>query len=323
MKSLVNYCLLLKFKHLRINFRVLLILACSFVTPAAIFSQTAELEIIGKRNQPFTIMVGNTMVSVEPAFRSVVNLGDQPVPITITFRDPALGSLTDTIVPSMGNRLVYRIAEDDVHKVLISGAFFARIKALFTGVDAPVQSGNQPTFSLKFLEKLPVSESIKTEVEITKNSQDTNSPSIRISSAYQFSRDSMQRINRTDTLIVTNQQVTPAMAKDSATTVTNAQPPVRVLTQQQQQLVVSTLSSQKFEEDKVQYLQRALKDVSLTTEQLTAILRQLDFERSKLQICKQYYPQISDKENSELLYSVFDFDSTKQELKKWINDQPR
>ncbi|MFO7723098.1 MAG: DUF4476 domain-containing protein [Bacteroidales bacterium] len=313
----------MKFKQIKNHLQLFLVLVITLAGQGGVVAQTSELEIIGKRNQPFTITLGSEMLPGDPVTRTVLPLGTKPVTITITFRDTALGSITDTITPAIGSRLVYRVAETDVHQALMSSGFFAKLRALFSGEESPVPKSHQPSFSLKYLETLPIPEPIGTEGEIRETPQDTNTAPIRISAEYQFSRDSAQRIQRQDTPVVTTTKVIRTPGTDSTGAAAAVPQTTEVLTPQQLQSVISNLTSLKFEEDKVQYLQGALKDVSLTSEQLSGILRQFDFERSKLQVCKQYYHQLSDIENAESLYSVFDFDSTRQELKKWINDQSR
>jgi hypothetical protein len=320
MKSLVRNSF---FKSIGTKFSLLtLMFLCLFwVMPAK--GQFSELELIGKRSQPYTITIGNETVPGVPVSRTVIPLGNQPVPVTITFRDTNLGSFTDTIFPTAGTRLVYRIAETEVHKALLNGGFFQRMKALFTGEEHAGQSEHIPTFCLKFLEQLPITEPIRTDVHISANPQDSIALSVRISADYQFSRDSSTRVQRQDTHIIP-----PAKSADTATKATTTQASAApqgatALTPQQHQLLLTNLNSKKFEDDKVQFLQSALKGVYLTSQQLSVILLQFDFERSKLQVCKQYYPQLTDKENTGVLYSVFDFESTKRELKQWIDEQPR
>lgn len=83
--------------------------------------------------------------------------------------------------------------------------------------------------------------------------------------------------------------------------------------------LINQIRNSGFESSKVDLIQTALINTSVTTEQLLGILKELSFESSKLEISKKIHPQLSDKNNAFRILNEFTFQSSKDEYRDFLN----
>lgn len=80
------------------------------------------------------------------------------------------------------------------------------------------------------------------------------------------------------------------------------------------------ITAHDFDEAKKEATEKLLLGKCFTSEQVKKILEQLSFEEDKLELAKKAFPQVVDKQNFGIISTVFEFDSAKQELNKFILD---
>jgi len=84
--------------------------------------------------------------------------------------------------------------------------------------------------------------------------------------------------------------------------------------------LINNLKNESFSSGKLNILKDAVRGNYFTSEQVVDILSVFDFEKDKLESAKMLYPKVVDKNNFFKVYSVFKFNSDKEELRKWIDD---
>ena len=284
-------------------------------------AQVAELEIIGRKQTAFFLSVEGLQQNSEPVNRiAVKNLNPGNNNIVIRFNDSLLKPIETGISLQPNTRAVFRL----IKKPSSTGETpsfnpFRKIGELFSD-----NGRGSSYFSLKLLETT----AIQTHYEEIQNDSvsvaiDTISDTRR-SHTYHFTRENPNVPVRPDTAaLATTDRDTVAKTETLDTISGYNDQKKTVLTENQHRKIISSVSALSFEEDRIKYLNRELKDVSLSSKQLAEILKQFDFERSKLQVSKQYYHQLTDKENASELYHSFEFNSTIEELKQWIYEQSR
>ncbi|MDR2970628.1 MAG: DUF4476 domain-containing protein, partial [Bacteroidales bacterium] len=75
---------------------------------------------------------------------------------------------------------------------------------------------------------------------------------------------------------------------------------------------------ESFESGKLQFAKNMTMSAPICVEQIMQICRVFDFESTKLEYAKFAYPYCSDKNAYYLVSSVFDFQSSKDELERFI-----
>lgn len=81
---------------------------------------------------------------------------------------------------------------------------------------------------------------------------------------------------------------------------------------------LNKITAHDFDEAKKEATEKLLLGKCFTAEQVKKILQQLSFEEDKLELAKKAFPQVIDKQNFGIISGVFEFDSAKQELNKFI-----
>ncbi len=76
-----------------------------------------------------------------------------------------------------------------------------------------------------------------------------------------------------------------------------------------------------FDEAKKADIEVLLSSKCLTTNQISKLLKVLSFEVDKLYLAKKAYGNVTDPENFKSINSIFDFDDSKNELKKFIEEK--
>ena len=82
----------------------------------------------------------------------------------------------------------------------------------------------------------------------------------------------------------------------------------------------NTLRQEKFTSSKMVIVRQALRDNFFTADQVKQMAQQFSFEDDKLQVAKLAYNRTVDKTNYHLLYSIFSYSSSKEDLAKYIMD---
>jgi hypothetical protein len=84
---------------------------------------------------------------------------------------------------------------------------------------------------------------------------------------------------------------------------------------------VEELKDLSFDSDRKEAILMDLKTYCLTASQAYQILEVLDFESDRLECAKFLSDRIIDKDNVGMLYKLFDFDSSKMELRQYISSK--
>jgi hypothetical protein len=82
--------------------------------------------------------------------------------------------------------------------------------------------------------------------------------------------------------------------------------------------VLQAIQKEWLETNKLKSASQIVKTNNLSTAQVEQILLLFSFENNKLDIAKQAYANTVDKGNYDMLFDVFSFDSSKTELKRYI-----
>ncbi len=85
--------------------------------------------------------------------------------------------------------------------------------------------------------------------------------------------------------------------------------------------IIATLQGIDFESTKLSTAKNILRSKCLLVQDLKRILTLFDFESNRLELAKFAYPYVYDQGNYYMLSSVFDFDSSVQELNEYIGGQ--
>jgi hypothetical protein len=277
-------------------------------------SQTSEVELIGMRKYPFSVLIGDQVLPSRDKQRlHLTGLSPGVLFLHIVFADTAVLPLRDTIELEGGMCYVYRLVLDQS----LAGVFSSddKFSRLIRG------SGNrdQLFFRLKLLEVTKANQEYPAN---TMTGSDTVDPGVMVhSTGYHFirqepvavdgSRSSSDSTHRDPEATRTT---TPSLSGASGATEHN-------LTETQFSQLVQHLTGLRFEDERMKLLDQTVKHKGLTTQQLLILLGYFDFERSKVRIFKQYYSQLIDFGNHTTLYQVFDFSSTIDELKQWVDEQ--
>jgi len=298
---------------------VILAMVMWFSMSDAAEAQFAEVEILGIKKYPFTLVVNQQEYPTPRTGRVVAS----PLPpgftaITILFSDSLMMPLHDTLTLAPGMRYVYRMLRAAPYESWLAGITGRDgRRGIETHEEAAAVLKNEP-FRIRLLEVIPVKEGLTAPV-----SQEADSSDVRLvhRTEYQFSRQ--------DPVSETAPQ--PATPREEANVTTPAAPPAttatptntsdKLLSADQLNTLRRRITDQPFEEDKMKLLDNGLKGVRLSSAQLHQLLACFDFERSKKRIFQTYFHQLTDKENHPLLYRAFDFSSTVEELKQWVNEQ--
>lgn len=85
--------------------------------------------------------------------------------------------------------------------------------------------------------------------------------------------------------------------------------------------LIEQIRKTSFESSKVNVAKQALKDNTISVSQLKGIVNEFTFESSKLDFIKSSYSKIADKKNIFMINDVFTFQSSKDELSEFLNNQ--
>lgn len=86
---------------------------------------------------------------------------------------------------------------------------------------------------------------------------------------------------------------------------------------------LATIRNESFENTKLSTAQQVIANNLLCINQIAQICQLFDFENTKLDFAKRAYHRCAEKEQYYLLHSVFQFDNSKKELDRYVQQQQR
>ncbi len=95
----------------------------------------------------------------------------------------------------------------------------------------------------------------------------------------------------------------------------------KILTAMEFERLKQALKKESFEDTRFKMFASALRNKMIKVAQLKKILALFSFEDTKIKVAKMGYTHCTDKDNFYKLYSSFDFDSSKEELMEWVEEQ--
>ena len=83
---------------------------------------------------------------------------------------------------------------------------------------------------------------------------------------------------------------------------------------------LKTLKDETFESSQLKMLETAVVNTRFTSDQCVRILQLCDFDSERIKFMKLLYPAVADKQNFFKVANLFDFDSNKHEMNRFIKD---
>ncbi len=87
------------------------------------------------------------------------------------------------------------------------------------------------------------------------------------------------------------------------------------------QELLNMLQKEAFESGKLEIVRTAAKDNFFTSEQVKRIMETFQFDDYKVKAAKILYPRVVDRENFFVVFSTLTYSSSREELRKWIEQQ--
>jgi len=81
----------------------------------------------------------------------------------------------------------------------------------------------------------------------------------------------------------------------------------------------TNINEQDFDDEKITIISNALETKCFSCEQIKTLLELFSFEEDKISIAKKVYGHVFDPHKFEVIYTVFEFDSSKNEIKQHID----
>lgn len=82
------------------------------------------------------------------------------------------------------------------------------------------------------------------------------------------------------------------------------------------------LRSESFDSGKMRMAKQLIDGNYIYADQVAVLVKEFDFKGNEEEIAKYAYPKTYDQKNYYLLYDAFTFDSSKDELERWLDSQP-
>ncbi len=93
------------------------------------------------------------------------------------------------------------------------------------------------------------------------------------------------------------------------------------LTSSQFSRLISTLKNQSFEDTRKKMAISEIKNNYITSAQLKEILQTFNFEDSRVDVAKEAYDYVCDRQNFFQIYDVFQFEDSKEEVMEYVNSR--
>jgi hypothetical protein len=98
------------------------------------------------------------------------------------------------------------------------------------------------------------------------------------------------------------------------------QPVARAMDDQLFQTFIATIRKENFDNSKMPIAKQVIDQNYFTSEQVMQLLPLFSFEQYKLEMAQHLYGRTIDKQNYLIVYSIFDFSSTKEKLAEYIRN---
>jgi len=98
-------------------------------------------------------------------------------------------------------------------------------------------------------------------------------------------------------------------------------PLIKPMPQDKFEKLIEMLYKESFEDAKLDIVRTAAKDNYFTSQQVKQIMEAFKFDENRLEVAKILYPRVVDKENFFIVLSTLTFPSSREELRKWIEEQ--
>lgn len=82
----------------------------------------------------------------------------------------------------------------------------------------------------------------------------------------------------------------------------------------------TTVSKHAFDDNKMNEIVQSLGTKCFSSEQVKSLLGILSFEEDKIKIAKKAFIRVSDPENYSVILSAFSFQTSKEEIRKYVAD---
>ncbi|MFT6716471.1 MAG: hypothetical protein ACJA0Q_001112 [Saprospiraceae bacterium] len=82
---------------------------------------------------------------------------------------------------------------------------------------------------------------------------------------------------------------------------------------------IANIAQQDFDDAKITIISNSLETKCFSCDQIKTLLELFSFEEDKISIVKKAYGRVFDPRNFDVIYTVFEFDSSKNEIKQHID----
>lgn len=76
-----------------------------------------------------------------------------------------------------------------------------------------------------------------------------------------------------------------------------------------------------FDGDKINFVKSALRNTMFTAQQIAVLMREISFDKNRLETGKLLYPNCADRQNFFVVYDTFDFDFSRNDLMRWVGNR--
>lgn len=117
-----------------------------------------------------------------------------------------------------------------------------------------------------------------------------------------------------DTLVLNYKSVDTSEITDTASQ-------TEVMSQPDFNELLNNLENESFEDTRLDLMRSAINRKYINVDQLIQLVKLYTFDINQISAVKIAYPQVIDKDEIYQIYTVFKFDSTKEDVQKWVEAQ--
>ncbi len=85
--------------------------------------------------------------------------------------------------------------------------------------------------------------------------------------------------------------------------------------------LITMLRNEQMESSRLDIVKTAAEENYFTSQQVKEIMETFDFEENRIRVAKLLYPRVVDRENFFVVLSALSYSSSRQELRRWIQQQ--
>jgi hypothetical protein len=97
----------------------------------------------------------------------------------------------------------------------------------------------------------------------------------------------------------------------------------QVMSETEVDRLIKAIAARPFEDDKMSLARQVLGQSTVYAGDLKRVLEGFHFDKQKLELAKQFYPNIYDQRNFYVVYDAFRFDADRRELERYVSSLPR